>query len=225
MTPLQSLILANVLFVGSHFAMSHPLRRPMVGVLGEGGFLGIYSLVSLALIAWLGHAFGKAAPGPLFWDAGDPGWVVASLLTIVALALLFGSLRGNPALPQVGSEVTSAARAEGVFAVTRHPMMWAFALWAIAHIIAWPSPRTLVTASAMGVLALVGAHLQDGKKRALMGEAWSAWEARTSYWPRLAGFARIGLGLWLAAIAVWLAATWLHVRMAGIPAGIWRWWS
>ena len=145
------------------------------------------------------------------------------MLTILALVLLLGSLRGNPALPQTEALVAANAKAEGVYAVTRHPMLWAFALWAVAHILVWPSPRTIVTAGAMGVLALVGARLQDGKKRALMGDAWTGWEARTSYWPRLSGIPKISLKLWLAAIAVWLAATWLHVWLAGIPAGAWRW--
>jgi uncharacterized membrane protein len=223
MSPLESLIVANLLFVGGHLAMSHPLRAPMVGVLGERGFLGVYSLVSLGLLAWVGHVFPQAQSTWMAWPSGDALWIVASVLTIVALALLLGSLRGNPALPQTDALVAANARARGVYAVTRHPMMWAFALWAVAHVLVWPSPRTLVTAGAMGVLALVGAHLQDGKKRALMGEAWRGWEARTSYWPRLSGFAQIGPVLWFTAVAAWLAATWLHHWMAAIPAGIFRW--
>ncbi|MBM3596288.1 MAG: MFS transporter [Alphaproteobacteria bacterium] len=223
MSPLESLVAANLLFVGGHLLMSHPLRAPMVGALGERGFLGVYSLVSVALLAWVGHLFPQAQSIWMAWPSGDALWIVASVLTIFALALLLGSLRGNPALPQTDALAAANARARGVYAVTRHPMMWAFALWAMAHILVWPSPRTLVTAGAMGVLALLGAHLQDGKKRALMGDAWAAWEAKTSYWPRLSSFARIGWGLWLAALALWLAATWLHMWMAGIPAGIFRW--
>lgn len=223
MSQFEMLTFANLLFVAAHLIMSHPLRAPMVSMLGERGFLGVYSLVNVALLAWIGHLFALQRSTLMAWQSSDLLWIVASVLTIVALALLLGSLRGNPALPQTGTEVAANARAEGVYAVTRHPMMWAFALWAVAHIIVWPSPRTIVTAGAMGFLALVGAHLQDGKKRALMGVGWSAWEARTSYWPRVSGFSRIGIGLWLAAIVLWLAATWLHVWLAGIPAGAWRW--
>lgn len=223
MSQFEWLTLANLLFVASHLVMSHALRKPMVALLGERGFLAVYSLVSLSLLAWIGHLFALQRSTLMAWQSNQGLWIVASVLTILALALLLGSLRGNPALPQTDALVAANARAEGVYAVTRHPMMWAFALWAVAHILVWPSPRTLATAGAMGFLALLGAHLQDGKKRALMGEAWSAWEARTSYWPRLSGFARIGMGLWLAAVAVWFAATWLHVWLAGIPAGAWRW--
>jgi len=217
------LTLANLIFVAAHLVMSHPLRKPMVAVLGERAFLGVYSLINIGLLAWIGHLFARQRSTLMAWQSGDGLWLVASGLTILAMVLLLGSLRGNPALPQTGAEVATDARAVGVYAVTRHPMMWAFALWAVAHILVWPSPRTLATAGALGFLALVGARLQDGKKRALMGQAWSAWEARTSYWPRLSGFARISKGLWLAAVAVWLAATWLHHRIAGIPAGIFLW--
>lgn len=220
--PLVSLVAANVAFVGSHFALSHPLRAPLAGLLGEKGFAGLYSLLSIALIGWVAMAFRALGVQPPLWDHGDLGWAIASVLTIVALTLVLGSFKGNPALPQTGRSAVAAARADGVFAVTRHPMMWGFGLWALAHLIAWPSPRTLVTAGAMGFLALVGAHLQDRKKAALLGDDWQAWQARTSYWPQLSGFARISPLLWLAALVAWLGITWLHGRAGVAPAGLWR---
>ena len=50
---LTSLLAASIAFVGSHVALSHPLRAPLAARLGEKGFLGLYSLVSLAAFAWL----------------------------------------------------------------------------------------------------------------------------------------------------------------------------
>ncbi|MFN4039918.1 MAG: NnrU family protein, partial [Erythrobacter sp.] len=50
---LWALLAANTAFVGSHFAMSHPLRAPMVKALGAGGFQGAYTLVSFATLAWV----------------------------------------------------------------------------------------------------------------------------------------------------------------------------
>lgn len=140
------------------------------------------------------------------------------------MVLLLGSLRANPALPAPGAQQVAARRQpNGVFAVTRHPMMWGLALWALAHIALWWSWRTNIVALAILVLALVGAHLQDRKKEALMGRAWTSWEARTSYWPRWGKLLSAGWALWLAALAVWLALTWMHLWLAGIPAGVWRW--
>lgn len=221
MDSLTQLVVANVLFVLSHFAMSHPLRAPMVRALGDKGFMGVYSLVSLGLFAWIVVAFRAVGPSPA--PAGNAAWIVASLLTVVATALLIGSFKGNPALPDTSVDAVARAEATGAFAVTRHPMMWAIALWGAAHLAAWPSARTLVTAGAMVVLALVGSHLQDRKKQVLLGAAWHGWEAKTSYWPRLGKLGALGAGPWIGGTALWLAATWAHEWAAGMPAGVWRW--
>ena len=223
---LVSLIAASIAFVGTHFALSHPLRAPLVGVVGEKGFAGVYSLVGLATFGWMVWAF-MAMPrrGMPFWDgSGEVVWAVASVLTVVALALFLGSLRGNPALPAPGAgEGLADKQPTAVFRVTRHPMMWGFALWALAHILVAPTGRTLVLAGAIAFLALVGAHLQDRKKQALMGAGWRAWEGKTSYWPQLGALPGIGIGLWAVAIGLWLAITWAHIALAYVPAGIWRW--
>lgn len=224
--PIAELLAASLAFVGSHFAMSHPLRAPMVRVLGDKGFMAAYSLVSFATFGWMVVAFRAAPPweSPLWTGRDELGWAIAMVLTLVALVLFLGSLRSNPATPDPRAAVGLETREPtGVFKVTRHPMMWGFALWAIAHIAIMPTGRTLVLAGAMAVLALVGAHLQDRKKEALMGPAWQAWEAKTSYWPRWSQLPGAGAGLWLAALVLWLGATWAHVWIAYVPAGIWRW--
>jgi len=219
---LVSLLAACAAFVGSHCVMSHPLRRPMVGLLGEKGFLGVYSLVSLACFAWMVLAF-RAAPASGGTGGGTIGWIAASVLTLLALVLFLGSLKGNPALPDPTGAISIPREPAGVFRVTRHPMMWGFALWAIAHIILFWSARTHVLAGAILILALIGARLQDRKKLKLLGERWAYWESETSYWPRFEFLPAAGLRLWLIAIAAWLAITWAHLLLAGIPAGIWRW--
>lgn len=222
MDPLTALAAASIAFVGTHFALSHPLRAPIVGIIGEGAFHALYSLVAVACMAAMYFAF-KAAPGADLGGSGDIGWIVATLLTLPALVLFLGSLTGNPALPTPDAQAAAAREPSGVFAVTRHPMMWGFALWAIAHLVLWWSWRTVIVALAILVLALIGAHLQDRKKQALMGSAWAGWERRTRYWPKWSRLARINPVLWLVAIAGWLGVTWLHIGAGGIPAGIWRW--
>lgn len=219
---LLSLSAAAIAFVGTHFALSHPLRAPLVRVVGAGPFLGLYSLVALATFVWMVLAF-RAAPPADLGGSGQIGWIVATVLTLPALVLFLGSLRKNPALPDPRAEAMASREPDGVFAVTRHPMMWGFALWAISHIALWWSVRTLIVAGAVLFLALVGAHMQDRKKRSVMGEAWSTWETRTTYWPRWTALPRAGLLLWLAALVLWLVITWSHIHAAGVPAGVWLW--
>ena len=216
------LVAANVAFVGTHFAMSHPLRAPLVKALGAGGFQLAYTVVSFATLAWVYFAF-KAAPPADLPGSGEIGWIIATVLTLPAMILLAGSLIGNPALPTPQAEAQARAAPGGVFLVTRHPMMWGIGLWALSHIVLWWSTRTLVLALAMGFLALVGAHMQDRKKEMLMGAAWAEWETKTSYWPRWGKLLSVGPVPLGVGLALFVGFSWLHLWLAGIPAGVWRW--
>lgn len=218
---------ASAAFVGTHFLLSHPLRRPIVGRLGERGFLLLYSLVAILILWWMSSAYRAAPPGPMLWPAGDGLWALVTLLMLGASILFMGSLVGNPARPGLAGATPDAAR--GVFAITRHPMMWSFALWGLCHIIVYPVPANIIVALAIMLLALVGAALQDRKREHMQPEAWPAWEQRTSFWPGLAiaqGRARVGsFGMHTLAggVVFWLAATWAHIPLAGWAAGVWRW--
>jgi len=229
MEGLANVIAAAAAFVGTHFLLSHPLRRPIVVRIGEAGFLGLYSLVALATIVWLGLAY-RAAPGSgQLWPVGEGLWAVATVGMLVASMLMLGSLIRNPAAPNPTATNPIPAEARGVYAITRHPMMWSFALWGLLHILVYPIPANIVVALAIIVLALVGAALQDRKKERLQPDTWPSWEAKTSYVPFAAiaaGRARFGgFGMHTIAggIVLWLAATWVHIPLAGWPAGVWRW--
>jgi len=224
---LMALVAASAAFVGFHFLLSHPLRAGLVKALGNRGFLGVYSLVALVTFVWMVLAF-RTSPTADLPGSGDVGWMLATLLTLPALVLFLGSLRSNPAMPNVsgpdpGGKPMIPDRAIGVFTITRHPMMWGFALWALSHIALWWSTRTLVVAFAILVLALLGALAQDRKKARLVGSAWQSWEAQTSFWPRWMNLPKAGRTLWLAAVALWLLATYAHIHAVGVPAGLWRW--
>ena len=218
------LVAAAVAFVGTHFALSHPFRAPLVRLAGDKGFQAVYSLVAFATLGWLVVAFRAATGGAMLWDGfASAPWIAATVLMLVASVLLVGSFMGNPALPAPNAAEVAARGPHGVFHVTRHPMMWSFALWSASHLLVSPTPRVIVLALAIAVLALVGSHLQDRKKQALMGHAWADWEAKTSYWPRPGGLAKAGAMPWLGGMALWLVASWAHGPLVAIPAGLWRW--
>ena len=221
--------IAAAAFVGTHFLLSHPLRAPLVAALGATGFLILYSLVAAATLGWTAWAYQHAPNTTLLWPVGEGLWAVVTVVMLLAAILLMGSLIGNPALPNPGGPARVPDAARGVFAITRHPMMWAFALWGGCHIAIYPVAKNIVVAVAIIILALVGAALQDRKKAALDPVGWPAWEARTSYWPfaaiaggraHLGGFRPHALA---GGVVIWLAATWAHIPLSGWPAGIWRW--
>ncbi|MDP9087364.1 MAG: NnrU family protein [Pseudomonadota bacterium] len=229
MPDITPLLLSAVAFVGTHFLLSHPLRGPMVNAVGERVFLIIYSLTAIGTLVWMVGAYRATPASAPLWPVGDALWILVTVIMLMASILFVGSLTRNPALPSAGAKMKAPETARGVFAVTRHPMMWGFALWGACHILVYPVAANIVLASAVIVLALVGATLQDRKKEKLQPLIWSAWEAKTSYWPFAAiikGTAHLGqFGAHAIAggLLIWLAATYAHRPFAGIAAGIWRW--
>ena len=223
MSGVEMLALASGAFVGTHFLMSHPLRVPMISALGEKGFSGVYSLISLVLFGWMIWAYPVAsAEAPeLLWDAGRWGYVAATLLMWLGSVLFVGSLRRNPAFPRPGKPITHIDEPRGVYSITRHPMMWGFTLWAVVHAIVNPSRASLIVSAAIAVLALVGAALQDAKKKRLLGDVWRDWTAKTSFIPYGRGLKSADSFALLLGTLLWLAATWAHGALGYRPAGVW----
>ena len=213
------LLIALASFVGSHLLLSHPLRAPLVRALGERGFSGVYSLVALATLGWSVWAFRNTQSGLYLWTAPQWGWVVAAVVMLFASILFVGSMTApNPAL--MGAGGTRGVGPRGVQRITRHPMMWAFALWAVVHAFVSGDARTVALCAAIGALALIGAWFQDGKKRGQMGAEWDAHEAQTSFVPfgrPSAGALNPGAVALIGGIAVFALATWAH-PYAGGPA-------
>jgi uncharacterized membrane protein len=116
------LVLGLVLFLGMHaFTMNRSSRAALIGKLGEGGYKGLYTLVSLiglGLIIW-GFGSYRAAGYIPVWE--PPTWLrhLSALLLLPVLPLLF------------------SAYAKGfVKARLKHPMILAVKAWALAHLLA-----------------------------------------------------------------------------------------
>ena len=216
MTPQMGLFFSAIAFVGTHFLLSHPLRDPLARRTGEKAFQGIYSLIAIVLFAamiWFYRAIGDE---PQLWSPGPAAWIAGELLMWLGSILFVGSFVGNPALPGSPGPIGGP---KGVFAITRHPMMWGFALWAAVHLMVIATPKALVLDGAILVLAGFGSVMQDRKKAARYGDAWHEWTAQTAFWPFARGLASPGAFALAAGTLLFLLATWLHP----LPVGVWRW--
>lgn len=231
MSPYLNLSLATTSFVGTHFLLSHPLRKHLARRMGEKGFLALYSAVAFATFGWMIFARLRTDSAPTLWLAEPWAWEAAAWVMLFAAVLLIGSLRGNPAMVDPDGRIRAPAAPTGVLAITRHPMMWAFILWAIVHIILWGSAANIILSSGILILAFGGSLAQDAKKRRLLGPDWVEWQRKTAFVPFMGQL--MGRVSWKAAwpgwfallggLAFWMAATWAHVAAGGPPAGIWRW--
>ena len=216
MTPQAGLTLSSLAFLGTHFLLSHPLRAPLVRRLGEKAFRGVYSLVALVTFGAMIWFYDVIGDEPQLWVPGEAAHIAATLLMWLGSILFVGSFVGNPALP--GARGPSGPP-RGVFAITRHPMMWGFGLWAVVHLMIVATPKALVLDGAILLLAIVGSAMQDRKKSGVMGESWHERKAQTGFWPFARGAAWPGVAAFVGGTLLLLVATWAHP----LPVGPWRW--
>ena len=217
MTPQAGLFLSAIAFVGLHFLLSHPLRDASVRKLGERGFQGVYSVIALLTFGLMIYFYGRIGREPPLWTLPDWAWAVAALVMWLGAIMFAGSFLGNPALP--GARLERGRAPGGVFAITRHPMMWGFASWAVVHLAVIGTPTALVFDGAILFLAIAGSVGQDAKKAKLMGERFHEWTAQTAFVPFGRGVAWPGTMALVGGTLLFLLATWLHP----LPVGIWRW--
>lgn len=220
-----SLLAATLAFVGSHIVLSSTtLRGTLREKVGERGYLALFSALALVTLAWMVVAYGHAPHLPL-WDLGRLGRHVPLVVVPIASILLVGGLVApNPTA--VGMERAAGADdpAPGVLRVTRHPVMWAIGLWALAHLAPNGDAASLVFFGALAALALGGTVLIDRKKRLALGSNWQRLAEVTSNVPfaaLLAGRTRppTGLALPLAGgLLLFLVFAWAHPLITGLPA-------
>ena len=222
---MTGMIGAALAWVLLHVVVAGPLRPALVGRLGLPAYRGLFSLLSAAALAWLILAY-RAAPYIELWPSA--GWVTMVPLVVmpVALLLLVGGLRpGNPTLAGPDMVLKGELPVTGFTKITRHPMLWAFALWAASHMIANGDVATLLLAGAVLVTALNGMASIDRKRMAQFGDVWQRFSQKTSIIPFAAAaagrnrlrFEDIGFLNILGAAALYALILWAHASVFGVP--------
>lgn len=181
-----SLILATVAFLAIHFVISGTrLRDRLVGMMGEGAYLGVFSAASLALIVWMSMSYGPALAdeaNTFLWTA--PGWWphLGGIVMLVAFLLaVLGMTSPNPGA--VGQSQRAADGPGGIQRITRHPFLWGVALWAAFHLVANGDLASLVLFGGFLALSLGGTMMIDAKRQRKMGETWAQYAGQTSNVP------------------------------------------
>ncbi len=234
MTPLQQLALVAALWVALHVLVAgSPLRRVIADRVGEGGFSGLFSLLSLAGLGALVWSY-RAASTPGFdadlWQVPRALLWAPMVIMPVALLLLIGSVTvANPTAVGAGKLLQRDEPAIGFLRITRHPMLWAFTLWGLAHALANGNAAALLLVSAIVVPALWGMASIDRKRARQDPTNWPRFAAVTSIVP----FAAIAsgrnrlvwreIGVWRVALALAIYAALLHFHRALIGVSALPW--
>ena len=216
------LILAALLWVFVHIGISGTrLRDAVVARLGEGPFTIAFSVVSVVLILLMVFAW-RNAETTVLWAA--PGWLrwILALVMLPAFVLFMASHRRNPTA--VGNKGLGDAP-RGIQRVTRHPMLWSFAIWGAVHVIGNGDTAALVFFGAFLVTALAGMPSIDAKLARRSPDAWRSFAAKTSILPFgaiLAGRNRLVLREigWMPPVVgliIWAALLHFHRGIFGVP--------
>lgn len=182
-------LFAGVLFVGAHLGVSStPLRAKLVSVVGERGYLVIYSLLAVATIWYLIWLYGEVPRYDYLW-LPDPAlyWVPKLLMPIAFILMLGGFMVKNPTAVGMEGVLTDPEQRDksvsGLLRITRHPFQWSVVLWAGSHIVANGDTVSIVFFGSFLVLSLAGTVLIDRKKAAALGADWEPFAAATSNVP------------------------------------------
>lgn len=163
---------ALVVFLLAHVLPARTgLKGWLVPRIGRGPYLAAYSAVSLALLAWLIET-ARAAPYLPLWDPAPwQAWVPLAVMPIAFVLLVAGLVQPNPLSVTLRTGETPGA----VVAITRHPVLWGFLLWALAHVPPNGDVVSLVLFGGMALFAAAGMPVLDRRARARLGEVrWRA---------------------------------------------------
>lgn len=224
---MSNLIVAALFLLGTHFGIaSTQLRSQIVAAVGEQLYRILYSLIALVAIAWLVAAW-NTAPWIELWVAGPGLRHVPILLMPVALLLVVcGVSQSNPTAVGQAPDPDRREPARGILRITRHPVMWGVALWALSHLAANGDVASLVFFGSFAVLALVGGHLIDLKRSRRNEPGWGVFLQATSHLPFVAILERrqslrlreIGLPRAVVALALYVILLVAHPWLFGVPA-------
>jgi uncharacterized membrane protein len=222
MEPIMILALAAAVFLATHLVPSTPLRPGLVGMLGEKAYLGLYSLVSLVAIGWMIWAYVRAPY--VRWWVGDEFKVWAVVLMPVSLVLIAaGVLSKNPSAVRQESVLRSLGEPRGILRVTRHPIQWGIALWALLHLVARGDAASVIFFGGFALLSILGTVLIDARKNRAIGVDWQRFASVTSNLPFAAiiqgrnrfRFDEIGWKKVLIGLAAYLLLVFLHPYLFG----------
>ncbi|WP_201862954.1 NnrU family protein [Microvirga soli] len=194
--------IAMAVFLAAHLIPASPgLRSRLIGLMGRATYLTAYSLLSLGLLAWLTLA-AQPAVTVLLWDPAPWQRHVPFLAMPVAAFLLIAGLAWpNP----LSISLRSGEEPGPIVAVTHHPVLWGFLIWAASHVPPNGSLVVVLLFSGMAAFSILGFFLLDLNARRRMGaNRWHARSAGTSIIP-------------FTALLQW-RSSWTSLRPQRLPA-------
>lgn len=213
-------IAAFILFMLAHIV---PVRwkAQLTRTLGRAGYIAAFSVLSLGLLWWLLMAAGRAPYVQLWPQHQWQRWLVNLAMPVAIVLAVFEVGAPNP-FSFAGRKTGFDPARPGIVGLTRYPLMWAFAIWAGAHLVANGDLAHVVLFGLMKAFALSGIRAADARARRNLPD-FDALAAHSSAIPGgalLSGVWRPqkppGLARLVIALLVWAGLLWLHPMVIGV---------
>lgn len=190
------LALATLVFVGGHLALAS----------------------APASFVWFNWEYLGAPYDELWVQMPWSAWLIVVVMPFAAIFLVTGFLTSNLTAIGGANVLESSEPAPRIFKVTRHPVLWAVALWAAAHLTVNGEVSSFLLFGGLLGLSLGGIAHIEARRRAESSDGWNRLTASTSIIPfaaAIAGraridFAEIGWTRIGAGIALYLALLFGH---------------
>ena len=228
---MTSLLAAATFFVLLHLLVSGTrVRDAITGKIGDGPYMGLFSLVSVAGLAWLGFGYAAARTAPWnasYWDITPATrHIQLGLMLIAVIFIVVGLTTPNPTSVKQEGALERPDVVKGMLRITSHPFLWGVALWGLGHLIVNGDRAGIVLFGAMLMLALFGTASIDAKRKRALGPTWHAFATQTSNIPFAAilsgrqSFKLGEIGWWriAAALVIYAALAFGHPHLFGVVA-------
>ncbi len=199
-------------FVTHAIPVRPAVKARIVALIGARGFTLAYSALSVAVLAWLIGAAGRAPFVELWPRLPWQTWVpyLANALAAIVIALAIG--RPNPLSFGGARNADFDPDHAGIAGWLRHPLLAAIGLWAGAHIVPNGDLAHVILFGTFFGFALLGMKIIDRRKRRQLGADWS----RLAQTARRVEITPGGLVRVVAGIAAWGLLMALHDPVIGI---------
>ena len=181
MTGWGGFTLAFAAFLGTHFVPTRPpIRERLVALLGRRAWFSVYGIVSLAVTAWVIAAAGHPPYLEIWPQVPWTRWVPNLLMPLAIVLAVLGLPARTVTLGGPRTSRLEPAR-PGMAALTRHPLLWALALWSLSHLAPNGDLAHVLLFGGFALMAFVAIPAFDARaRRALSAEEAAAYFAASS---------------------------------------------
>ncbi|MBW8282521.1 MAG: NnrU family protein [Rhizobium sp.] len=177
---MTNLLIALGVFLALHSVPAiAPIRAGAIAVLGRRTYLGLYSLISVLVLAWVFQAALTTDYIPLWQPAGWQAKVTLVTAPIGVFLVLAGLASANP----LSITLRQDARPGAITTVTRHPVLWGFLFWSLGHLVPNGDLRSLILFGGLALFTVSGFALLDRRARKRLADRWEQMSRASSLLP------------------------------------------